>query len=164
LDGHRIERGKQVTYAEKAIQYAWSMKANWAILTNFKKFRLYYTLVKRPVEGLVIQEISFEEYVSRFDDLWLVSKESVVTGAIESYRKKATRNPVDEEFLKDLLESRYLLLNNIRKNNPSLTTDDFNEGTQRILDRMIFIRSCEDRNIIPAEMLWKPGWQPPKGG
>jgi type I restriction-modification system DNA methylase subunit len=155
LDGQRMERGRQVPYPAKAIQYAWSMKANWAILTNFKKFRLYYSLVRKPADGLVFPEISFENYVSRFDELWLVSKDAVLSGEIEVYRKKATRNYVDEEFLKDLLESRYLLLSNIRKNNPSLTTDELNESTQRILDRLIFVRSCEDRNIIPAEMLWK---------
>jgi type I restriction-modification system DNA methylase subunit len=155
LDGQRMERGRQVPYPAKAIQYAWSMKANWAILTNFKKFRLYYSLVRKPADGLVFPEISFENYVSRFDELWLVSKDAVLSGEIEAYRKKATRNYVDEEFLKDLLESRYLLLNNIRKNNPSLATDALNESAQRILDRLIFVRSCEDRNIIPAEMLWK---------
>ena len=154
LDGHRIERGRQVTYPEKAIHYAWSMKANWAILTNFKKFRLYYSLVRRPSEGLVF-EISFEDYISRFEELWLVSKDSVSLGAIESYRKRATRNPVDEEFLKDLLECRELLLNSICRNNASLSTDVANESAQRILDRIIFVRSCEDRNIVPAEMLWK---------
>ena len=155
LDGHRIERGRQVTYPEKAIQYAWSMKANWAILTNFKKLRLYYTLVRKPTEGLVFPEISFEEYISKFDLVWLISKDSLLSGAIETYRKKATRNYVDEEFLKDLLESRQLLLNSIHKNNPALSTDDLNESAQRILDRITFVRSCEDRNIIPAEMLWK---------
>jgi len=154
LDGHRIERGRQVTYPEKAIHYAWSMKANWAILTNFKKFRLYYSLVRRPSEGLVF-EISFEDYISRFDELWLVSKDSVSSGAIESYRKRATRNYVDEEFLKDLLECRELLLNSIYRNNASLATDVANESAQRILDRIIFVRSCEDRNIVAAEMLLK---------
>ena len=155
LDGYRIERGKRVTYPEKAIQYAWSMRSNWAILTNFKKLRIYYTLVKTPAEGLVVPEISFEEYISRFDELWLLSKDSVTSGAIFSERKKATRNYVDEEFLKDLLEIRQMLLNKIHNNNPTLPTDVVNESAQRILDRIIFVRSCEDRNIIPAEMLWK---------
>jgi len=155
LDGHRVERGRQVTYAEKAIQYAWSMKANWAILTNFKKLRLYYTLVRKPSEGLVFPEISFEEYTSRFDELWLLSKDSIASGAIETYRKKATRNYVDEEFLKDLIECRQLLLDNIQANNPTLAPDEVNESAQRILDRVIFVRSCEDRGIVPSEMLWK---------
>jgi type I restriction-modification system DNA methylase subunit len=155
LDGYRVERGRQVSYAEKAIQYAWSMKANWAILTNFKKLRLYYTLVKKPSEGLVFPEISFEEYASKFDELWLLSKDSIASGAIETYRKKATRNYVDEEFLRDLIECRQLLLDNIRGNNPTLPPDDVNESAQRILDRIIFVRCCEDRGIVPAEMLWK---------
>jgi hypothetical protein len=154
LDGHRIERGRQVTYPEKAIQYAWSMKADWAILTNFKKLRLYYSRVRKPSEGLVF-EVSFEEYAGRFEELWLISKESVTSGAIETYRKRATRNYVDEEFLRDLVECRQLLVDNIRDKNPALSPEDLNEAAQRILDRIIFVRSCEDRSIVPAEMLWK---------
>jgi type I restriction-modification system DNA methylase subunit len=155
LDSYRMERGRQITYAEKAVQYAWSMKANWAILTNFKKLRLYYALVRKPYEGLVFPEIQFDEYLTRFDELWLISRSSVTSGAIESYRKKATRKYVDEAFLTDLIESRYLLLNNIQKNNASLSADEIYDAAQRILDRLIFVRSCEDRNIIASEMLWK---------
>jgi type I restriction-modification system DNA methylase subunit len=154
LDNHRIERGRQVTYPEKAIQYAWSMKADWAILTNFKKLRLYYSRVKKPSEGLVF-ELSFEEFASKFDELWLLSKDSVASGAIETHRKMATRKPVDEQFLRDLVECRQELVDSIRENNPTLTVDDINEGAQRILDRIVFVRSCEDRNIVHAEMLWE---------
>lgn len=47
-----------------------------------------------------------------------------------------------------------MLVSNVRKNNPKLSKDEINEATQKILDRLMFIRSCEDRLIIPAESLW----------
>jgi type I restriction-modification system DNA methylase subunit len=160
LDGHRVERGIKVTYPEKTIRYAWSMNADWAVLTNFKKLRLYYSRVdpRKPADGLLI-DLNFEDYLRRFEELWLISRESISSGAIETYRKKANRRPltntVEEEFLQDLLESRQLLISNVRARNPSLSPDDVSESAQRILDRIIFIRSCEDRGLVPAETLWK---------
>jgi type I restriction-modification system DNA methylase subunit len=155
LDGYRIERGRKVTYPEKAVQYAWSMKADWAVLTNFKELRLYWTRAKSPEKGLVVPVIRLENYLDRFDDLWLISKQSIIKGILDIYRRKAERNYVDEEFLRDLLECRALLIQNIHQRNPNLSVEELNECAQRILDRFIFIRSCEDRGIIASETLWK---------
>jgi len=62
LDNKRRRRSKEMTYAEIAIEDAWQMKVDWCVLTNFEKFRLYYTHVKKPKEGLVY-EISYYEFL-----------------------------------------------------------------------------------------------------
>lgn len=156
LDGYDTVKGKHRSYAEQAIQYAWSMKADWAILTNFEEIRLYDSRVRKPEDGLVWKKpIKFTEYKSRFDELWLISKESVVSGALDAYKAKVERLPVDEAFLGDLMNCRQHLAEDIRKNNPELAYDQINESVQKILDRLIFIKNCEDRLIIPAESLWK---------
>ena len=162
LDGYDTVKGRHRSYAEQAIQYAWGMKADWAVLTNFEEIRLYDSHVKKPEDGLVWKKpIRFTEYESRFDELWLISKESVVSGALDAYRAKVERPPVDEAFLIDLMNCRQLLAEDIKKNNPSLIYDLINESVQKILDRLIFIKNCEDRLIIPAETLWKrlKAWQ-----
>ena len=162
LDGYDTVKGKHRSYAEQAIQYAWSMKADWAVLTNFEETRLYDSRVKKPVDGLVWKNpIRFTEYKSRFDELWLISKRSVASGALDSYKSKVGRPPVDEAFLDDLMNCRQLLAKDVKINNPSLTSDQINESVQKILDRLIFIKNCEDRLIIPAESLWKrfKAWQ-----
>jgi hypothetical protein len=53
LDGKRVVRGKEETYPEQAIRYAWNLRVDWVILTNFKEIRLYYSHVVRPKDGLV---------------------------------------------------------------------------------------------------------------
>jgi hypothetical protein len=162
LDGHYTVKGNPRSFAEQAIQYAWGMKADWAILTNFEETRLYDSHVKKPKEGLVWKRpIKFTEYESMFEQLWLISQHSVVSGALDAYKAKVERPPVDEAFLEDLMTCRQLLAEDILVNNPDLTHDQINEDVQKILDRIIFIKNCEDRLIIPAETLWKRynAWQ-----
>ena len=162
LDGHYTVKGKPRSFAEQAIQYAWGMKASWAVLTNFEEMRLYDSHVKKPEDGLVWKKpIKFTEYESRIDELWLISRQSVVSGALDAYKAKIVRPPVDKAFLEDLINCRQLLADDIKDNNPGLTYDQINESVQKILDRLIFIKNCEDRLIIPAESLWKryKAWQ-----
>lgn len=156
LDGYDTVKGRPRNHAEQAVQYAWGMKADWAALTNFEETRLYDSHVRKPEDGLVWKKpIRFTEYESRFDELWLISKQSVVSGALDAYKAKTERPPVDKAFLNDLMNCRQLLAEDIKKSNTSLTPYQINESVQKILDRLIFIKNCEDRLIIPAESLWK---------
>lgn len=153
LDGSRRVGGKIKSFPQMAIDYAWQSRADWAVLTDFEEIRLYYSRVKKPEEGLIFK-LKYNDYLTNFDKLWLLSKESVVSGLLDTYEKRRLRREVDEELLKDLVYCRKLLVSNARKNNPQLSKDEINEATQKILDRLMFIRSCEDRLIIPAESLW----------
>jgi hypothetical protein len=162
LDGHDTVKGRPRSYAEQAIQYAWGMKADWAALTNFEETRLYDSHVKKTSEGLVWKKsLKFDEYITRFDELWLLSKYSVLSGMLDAYKAKSRRPPVDEAFLDDLANCRQLLARNIKEKNPEIKEEIINESVQKILDRLIFIKNCEDRLIIPAESLWKrfKAWQ-----
>jgi type I restriction-modification system DNA methylase subunit len=154
LDGYRIKGGKKQTFPEQATEYAWSIKADWALLTNFKETRLYYSHVKKPEEGLIFK-LSFNKYLEQFDKLWILSKESVVSGVLDTYEKKRTREEIDVEILKDLYESRILLTKNIHLKNPELDKGLLRESVQKILDRLIVIRFAEDRNIIPSDSIFK---------
>ena len=153
LDGSRRVGGKVKSFPQIAIDYAWQSRADWAVLTNFEETRLYYSRVKKPEEGLIFK-LKYNEYLASFDKLWLLSKESVVSGLLDTYEKRRLRREVDEELLKDLVYCRKLLVSNVRKNNAQLSKEEINETTQKILDRLMFIRSCEDRLIISAESLW----------
>jgi len=153
LDGQRRFGGRVKTYPQIVIDYAWQSKSDWAVLTNFKETRLYYSRVKKPEEGLIFK-LKYHEYLTNFDKLWLISKESVVSGLLDTYEKRRLRREVDEELLKDLVYCRRLLVSNVNKNNPQFSKDAINETTQKILDRLMFIRSCEDRLIISSESLW----------
>jgi hypothetical protein len=60
--------------------------------------------------------------------------------------KKGTAG-VDAEFLKTLDGWRDLLARNIVNRNSSIGEDELNYSLQKIIDRLIFLRICEDRGV-----------------
>jgi len=155
LDGYREVKGKRKSYAEQAIDYAWQARVDWAVLTNFKETRLYYSHVKKPEEGLVFK-LKLDEYLSDkgFEKLWLLSKSSVEGGVLDTYEKRRTREDVSTEVVNDLYTARKALVGTLNKNN-ELTKEELRESVQRILDRLVVVRVAEDRGVIHAESLSK---------
>jgi type I restriction-modification system DNA methylase subunit len=142
-------------YEKQAINYAWLKGCSWAVLTNFKKIKIFnaeWEMLDNPSQNLV-KEISYEEFLTRFDELWLLSKESFEQGLLdkeaEKWGRKTKRIPVDKQLLADFTRFRELLSKNIAKlnQNENMTEEQLDESVQRILDRLIFIRNCEDRGL-----------------
>jgi type I restriction-modification system DNA methylase subunit len=154
LDGYRDVRGRRETYPEQATRYAWHLKVEWVILTNFKEIRLYNSYYKNPSDGLRLQ-IPYTRFLIDLDKLWIVSRPSVESRELDKIEKKAERKNIDEAVLEDLLDIRRLVSDNMRLNNPSLPIEQIRENVQRILDRLIVIRVAEDRGLIGFESLHK---------
>lgn len=141
-------------FAEQAINYAWHKGATWAILTDFEGVKVFNAEWK-SVNYLQNQffSINCNRFLDNFEQLWLLSRESLEQGLIdkeaEKWGKKAKKIPVDKQLLNDLTRFRELLTKNILKNNPSknLTEEELEEAVQRIIDRLIFIRTLEDKQL-----------------
>lgn len=154
LDASRTIRGREESYPEQAIRYAWHLKVDWVVLSNFAETRLYYSHVRKPVDGLIFK-LKHNEYIKCFEKLWIISKESVVSGILDTYEKRRLRRDIDREVLGDLFRCRKYLVDSISKNNPELSTEEIKESVQKILDRILVIRVAEDRGIIGSDSLWK---------
>jgi len=154
LDGYREVRGHKETFAEQATRYAWHLKVEWVVLTNFKEIRLYNSYYKNPAKGLRLQ-IRYTQFHSDFDKLWILSRERVKSGELDRIERKAERKNIDEAVLEDLLEIRRLLSERIRSDKPSLTLESIKETVQRIMDRLIVIRVAEDRGLLGFESLYR---------
>jgi len=141
-------------YIRQAINYAWHKSCTWAVLTNFKTLRIFNAEIKNPnpLQSELIT-IHYENYLDRFEDLLLLSKEGFNQGLLdqkaEKWGKKLRKSPITEQLLADFTRFRELLSKNIIKLNQSrnLSEEDLDEAVQRILDRLIFIRNCEDREL-----------------
>lgn len=159
LDGYYTVRGKKETFPEQAIRYGWWLRVEWVILTDFKEIRLYNSFVRKPVDGLRLK-LRYDEYLEKFDELWKLSRESVLGGVLSTLEAKKERKNVDEEILDDLLTIREKLTRSISKHN-SLSTEQIRESVQMIMDRLIVIRAAEDRDILGFESLYKDfdAWQ-----
>ncbi len=141
-------------FAEQAINYAWHKGATWAILTDFEGIKVFNAEWK-SANYLQNQffSINCNKFLDNFEQLWLLSRESLEQGLIdkeaEKWGKKAKKISVDKQLLSDLTKFRELLIKNILKNNASrnLSEGDLEEAVQRIIDRLIFIRTLEDKQL-----------------
>ena len=143
-------------HIEQAVRYGYNRKGvPFVLLTDFEELKLFDVTVKpdsrNPRKGLKI-DLRWNNYLKEFDKIWLLSKESVIKGELDKLLlvKPKDRLPVDKAILDDLKRWRESLAKDIFKNNRETVTDanELKEITQRILDRIIFMRFCEDRNFV----------------
>ena len=118
----------------------------------------------------VFTTISYDEYIKRFDQLWLLSKQGFIEDALdeeaEKWGKKFRRQSIDEHLINDFIRIRNILASDIQKRNVqrNLNESQIDEAIQRILDRFIFIRTCEDREyennvLISSVNNWADNWR-----
>jgi len=143
-------------FAEQAINYAWHKGSTWAILTDFEVIKVFNAEWKteNPLQNIFFS-ISCFEFIEKLDQLLLLSKESLENGLInkeaEKWGKKAKKIPIDRQLLSDLTRFREELTKNIVKNNRerNLDQEELDEAVQRLIDRLIFVRTLEDKQLEP---------------
>jgi type I restriction-modification system DNA methylase subunit len=109
---------------------------------------------KDPATGLVFQ-IPIQDYESKFDELWSISKDSVASGALDEIPRQRARETIQQEAPAALFDCRGDIAQDIHRLNPERSVAEVQEAAQRILDRLIVMRVAEDRRILPSESLWK---------
>ena len=152
---------------EPALQirrYAWSAKLSLSILTDFEEFAVYDCRIKPKKHDQAhvarIAYYNYKEYLEKWDEIAeAFSKDGVLKGGfdklVDSDAGKKGTNEVDQAFLADMEKWRELLAKNIALRNENLSQKDLNHLVQATLDRIIFLRICEDRKIEPYANLQK---------
>lgn len=143
--------------------YGWSARTPLAMLTDFEGLLVfdcrYRPVLDEPITGLLPEfRLSFRDYVEQWDLLWdTFSREAVAAGSLTRYAEalvdRKGQLPVDQAFLVDLARWRSTLAGDLASNNPGIDVWQLNEATQLTLDRLVFIRVCEDRRLEPDEVL-----------
>jgi hypothetical protein len=137
-------------------RYAWSAKLPLSILTDFEELAVYDCRNKpdksdKASTGRTLL-MTFREYPQRWDELAdIFSREAVLKGSFDRYAqttkgKRGTAD-VDNAFLSEIERWREILARNLALRNPQLTQRSLNFAVQMIIDRIIFLRICEDRGI-----------------
>jgi len=156
-----LENNKNAIYQAKRYAYSTNGKAPIVILTDFEEF-LVFSVLKAPLydntdrELLKKHSMRYSGYLANWDLLWdTFSRESVKNGSLDALRGKIDKNTkmMDVEFLEQITGWREDLARNIAIRNKELSVDELNEAVQRILDRLLFIRNLEDREIEPENTL-----------
>ncbi len=137
-------------------RYAWTMKLPLSVLTDFEEFAVYDCNVKPDkmdkASNARIFYLNYKDYLTRWDEIaGIFSKNAVLKGSFDKYAadKKSKRgtSAVDVVFLEEIAGWRELLARNIALRNPDLSTKDLNYAVQAIVNRIVFLRICEDRGI-----------------
>ncbi len=137
-------------------RYAWSAGLPLSILTDFEEFSVYDRNSKpdktdKPSKGRILY-LTYKDYLTRWDEIaGIFSKNAILKGSFDKYAedKKGKRGTaeVDTAFLEEIAGWREILARNIALRNPDLSTKDLNYAVQSIVNRIVFLRICEDRGI-----------------
>ena len=158
---HEIQPAFQVR------RYAWSAKLPLSILTDFEEFAVYQTRTKphkkdNPAFGRILL-LNYQDYLTQWDQISAIfSRDAVLKGSFDQYAEETTSKhgaaEVDTEFLRDIENWRELLARNFALRNPDFFKPGLNRSAhasqamlnhavQATIDRIIFLRICEDRGI-----------------
>ena len=144
-----IERPEWV---EQAISYGYNKGVPWVVLTNFRQFQAFNTLRRgaTPADARFHNLVS-EQYDADFDLLWLFSREAADTHALDEaaqkFGKTPTRLSVEKQLYDQMSGWRERLFSSTLKYGGDLTFEHVDEIIQRLFNRLIFIRTCEDRDL-----------------
>lgn len=137
-------------------RYAWSAKLPLSILTNFEEFAVYDCRIKPDkTDKAAIGRILYFTY-AEYEKLWaeiasIFSREAVLKGSFDKYaestRTKKGTAEVDTAFLREIESWREMLARILALRNPDLSQRNLNFAVQTTIDRVIFLRICEDRGI-----------------
>lgn len=139
-------------HADQAIRYSFNKVVTWAVLTDFESVKVFNAQnTSENLSNKLYFEIPYTEYLERFDQLWELSKESFETGLIYKVAtrvgKLQQKVTVTDQLAKDLNEARDTLSHYLHQWNPTVSAELLDEGVQKLLDRLIFLRVAEDKGI-----------------
>ncbi len=139
-------------------RYAYSAKLPLSILTDFEEFAIYSTNNK-PKEGEKagvgrIFFCTYDEYEKYFDFFWeTFTPDGIEQGAFDKYCTAETdvnrrgTSQIDNDLLAVIEGWRVELARNIALRNGELSLVNLNMAVQKIIDRLIFLRIAEDKEI-----------------
>ena len=153
---------QDVSPAFQLRRYAWSAKLPLSVLTDFEEFAVYDCRIKPSAADKAsvgrIRYFTYADYSGKWEEIASVfSKDAVLKGSFDKYaettRSRRGTAEVDAAFLQEIETWRDLLARNLAIRNPRLSQRELNFAVQRTIDRIIFLRICEDRGIEPEGRL-----------
>ena len=142
----------------QVISYALSRRIPFAVSTNFENLKIFCVEQENAVNNVFRVFKRPEDYVDNLQDLLFLHKESFEQNLLlkkaEDEGRLKKRTSIDRPLLEDLMSIRNMIANDIEKRYPGkYDLNEREEIIQRIVDRLIFVRKCEDVGINPDELM-----------
>jgi type I restriction-modification system DNA methylase subunit len=158
----KIETNAEVAFQLK--RYVWSAKLPLGILTDFEEFAVYECRSKPKVSDSVktgrVMLLKYSDYIEKWDELVAIfSHEAVMTGKFDAFANTAAKKKGTAEiasaFLEEIEGWRNALATRIAlRNKDRIHSElDLNYAVQMTIDRLIFLRICEERGYEPEFQL-----------
>ena len=150
--------------AKQVRRYGFTAKLKISVLSTFEYLIIYDTSVKVEKDDsytkAIVKKYHYTEYESKFEEIkQFLGKESVYSGAFETEWKeiesKINQYSIDNLFLNQINEWRKALGAEIYKHEPKIDEQQLNDVVQSYINRIIFLRVCEDRNLEDYQTLLK---------
>jgi len=170
LEGPKVNVDKDRSQGRTPVQQCWDYlnalpKCPWGIVCNYVSFRLYHREhTPRVYELFVLQELKRREI---FDQFYYLFQRGgfIAESAIQPARadvlleKSITRErQVGEELYGRYHDERIKLINHLSGEEHNFNLDKAIHAAQKLLDRIIFIAFCEDRELLPRKSL-QQAWE-----
>ena len=137
-------------------RYAYTSKMPIAILTDFQELAIYDTRIKpKKTDNSAaarIEYITYQQFPDKFEELYKkISWEAVDLGHFdtfyESAKDKKGTATVDDDILAMIEQWRAFLAEDIALHNEEIDEYNLTSAVQKIIDRILFLRICEDKEI-----------------
>lgn len=151
-----------VDNAKQIRRYGFTAKLKISVLSNFEYLLIYDCSIKVEKDDshnkAMVKKYHYTEYADKFEELKsLLGRESVYTGQFDeewkSIEEKLTFFSIDHFYLNQINEWRKQLGAEIYKYEPSISEQLLNDYVQSYINRIIFLRVCEDRNLETYQTL-----------
>ena len=140
--------------AFQARRYGWNGNHPIVVLSNFEHLSIYDCGFRpRPEDSAAFARIAhlrYDELEDNFDYLIsLISKDAVQAGSLQEFRpsESTQHEPFDAFFLSQIRDWRAALARDIAQNNTVKDGNALDLFTQALIDRIVFLRVCEDRGF-----------------
>ena len=154
----------QADPATQVRRYGYTMSLPAACLTNFATTVIFDGRVEpKPDDEAYVARIpgalfTVHDYVDRFDELWdYLAHQSVDSPRyLEVYDFEMSArgtSPIDQVLLSQLRRWRVTIAEDLAQSSAALGAAEIGRLSQRVLNALLFLRSCEDRGIEPYERL-----------
>jgi type I restriction-modification system DNA methylase subunit len=141
----------------QTLGYGFSAQTPLAVLTDFEQFYILdcrYKPAKHTATAQILRKYHYTDYFDRekFAEIFnLFSRAAVAADALTNFAgtlpKKRGYLSLNDAFLADLDQYRETLARAFKNRDPDLDGATLTEITQRTLDRLVFMRFLEDKQI-----------------
>jgi len=139
-------------FVKQTVTYAYNKGVTWAVLTDFESLRLFNAQKSTPYI-----QLTYKDYLSHFDKLWILSRDSFEKGLLNKEAEidgaMPLSIPVEKRLFNQLRQWRETIFNQLYEYNKDIDSIQIDQAIQRLFNRLIFIRTCEDRMIEERQLL-----------